>query len=94
LVNPGGTDDPLATSAECPPDRQHPGQISASDWVRHTVALLRLAHISTVDQAAKARREEMLAEIEYFIEGFNQPAYRGMRINAVRGSDIGRASGA
>jgi hypothetical protein len=26
------------------------------------------------------REEQMLAEIEDFIEGFNQPAYRGMRI--------------
>jgi hypothetical protein len=38
-----------------------------------------------VDQAAKAMRdEEMLAEIEDFIEGFNQPTYRGMRINGQR----------
>jgi hypothetical protein len=38
-----------------------------------------------IDQAAKAMRdEEMLAEIEDFIEGFNQPTYRGMRINGVR----------
>jgi hypothetical protein len=35
-----------------------------------------------IDQVAKAMRdEEMLAEIEDFIEGFNQPTYRGMRIN-------------
>jgi hypothetical protein len=27
------------------------------------------------------RDEEMLAEIEDFLEGFNQPTYRGMRIN-------------
>jgi hypothetical protein len=27
----------------------------------------------------------MLAEIEDFIEGFNQPTYRGMRINGQRG---------
>jgi hypothetical protein len=26
------------------------------------------------------RDEEILAEIEDFIEGFNQPTYRGMRI--------------
>ena len=33
------------------------------------------------EAAAKAMRdEEMLAEIEDFIEGFNQPTYRGMRI--------------
>ncbi len=38
-----------------------------------------------IDQAAKAMRdEEMLAEIEDFLEGFNQPTYRGMRINGVR----------
>jgi hypothetical protein len=38
-----------------------------------------------VDQAAKAMRdEEMMAEIEDFIEGFNQPTYRGMRINGQR----------
>ena len=30
------------------------------------------------------RDEEMLAEIEDFIEGFNHPTYRGMRINGVR----------
>ena len=37
------------------------------------------------DQAAKAMRdEEMLAEIEDFLEGFNQPTYRGMRVNGVR----------
>jgi hypothetical protein len=38
-----------------------------------------------VDQAAKAvRDEEMMAEIEDFIEGFNQPAYRSMRVNGQR----------
>jgi hypothetical protein len=38
-----------------------------------------------VDQAAQAMRdEEMLAEIEDFIEGFNQPTYRGMRVNGQR----------
>jgi hypothetical protein len=30
------------------------------------------------------RDEEMLAEIEDFLEGFNQPTFRGMRINGVR----------
>jgi hypothetical protein len=30
------------------------------------------------------RDEEMQAEIEDFIEGFNQPTYRGMRINGQR----------
>jgi hypothetical protein len=38
-----------------------------------------------IDRAAKAMRdEEMLAEIEDFIEGFNQPTFRGMRTNGVR----------
>ena len=42
-----------------------------------------------VDQAAKAMREEgMLAEIEDFIEGFNQPTYRGMRIKWGPGADL------
>jgi hypothetical protein len=40
---------------------------------------------STVGQAAKAvRDEEMRAETEDFIEGFNQPTYRGMRVSGVR----------
>ena len=30
------------------------------------------------------RDEEMLAEIEDFLEGFNQPTYRGMRVNRQR----------
>jgi hypothetical protein len=30
------------------------------------------------------RDEEVMAEIEHFLEGFNQPTYRGMRINGVR----------
>ena len=43
------------------------------------------AMMMDVDQAAKAMRdEEMNAEIEDFIEGFNQPTYRGMRVNGVR----------
>jgi hypothetical protein len=44
-----------------------------------------LATMMDVNQAAKAMRdEEMLAEIEDFLEGFNQPTYRGMRINGQR----------
>src|SRR5262245_40170993 len=43
------------------------------------------AMMMDVDQAAKAMRdEEMLAEIEDVLEGFNQPTYRGMRINGER----------
>jgi hypothetical protein len=30
------------------------------------------------------REEQTLAEIEDFLEGFNQPTYRGMRVNGVR----------
>ena len=30
------------------------------------------------------RRSSVLAEIEDFLEGFNQPTYRGMWINGVR----------
>jgi hypothetical protein len=30
------------------------------------------------------RDEEMMEEIEDFIEGFNQTTYRGMRVNGVR----------
>jgi hypothetical protein len=30
------------------------------------------------------REEEINAEIEDFIEGFNQPTYRGMRVNGQR----------
>jgi hypothetical protein len=38
-----------------------------------------------VDQAAKAMKDaEIEAEIEDFLEGFNQPTYRGMRVDAVR----------
>jgi hypothetical protein len=39
-----------------------------------------------IDQAAKAMRdEEMLAEIEDFIKGFNQPTFRGIRVNGGQG---------
>jgi hypothetical protein len=34
-----------------------------------------------VDRAAKAMKD---AEIENFLEGFNQPTYRGMRVNDQR----------
>jgi hypothetical protein len=38
-----------------------------------------------VDQAAKPMKDaEMEAEIEDFLKGFNQPTYRGMRVNGVR----------
>jgi hypothetical protein len=38
------------------------------------------------------RDEEMLAEIEGFLEGFNQPTYRGMRKSIGSGCAPGQAS--
>jgi len=55
------------------------------DAVAGAGAHFQRAMMMDVDQAAKAMRdEEMLAEIEDFIEGFNQPTYRGMRVNGQR----------
>jgi hypothetical protein len=55
------------------------------DAVAGAVAHFQRAMMLDVDQAAKAMRdEEIEAEIEDFLEGFNQPTYRGMRINGVR----------
>jgi hypothetical protein len=55
------------------------------DAVAGAVAHFQRAMMMDVDQAAKAMRdEETQAEIEDFIDGFNQPTYRGMRINGVR----------
>jgi hypothetical protein len=49
------------------------------------VAHFQLAMMMGVDQTAKAMRDaEMLAEIEDFLESFNQPTYRGMRIDGAR----------
>ena len=49
------------------------------------VTLFQRAMMMDVGQAAKAMRDvEMEAEIEDFLEGFEQPAYRGRRINGVR----------
>jgi hypothetical protein len=43
------------------------------------------AMMMDIDQAAKAmREEEMNAEIEDFLEGFNRPTYRGMWLNGRR----------
>ena len=49
--------------------------------VAGAVARFQRAMMMDIDQAAKAIRE---AEIEDFIEGFNQPTYRGMRVNGQR----------
>jgi hypothetical protein len=49
------------------------------------VAHFQRAMMMGVDQAAKAMEDaEIEAEIEDFLEGFNQPAYRGMRVNGVQ----------
>jgi len=53
--------------------------------VAGAVAHFQRAMMMDVDQAAKALKDaEIEAEIEDFIEGFNQPTWRGMRINGVR----------
>jgi hypothetical protein len=50
------------------------------------VAHFQRAMMMDIDQAAKAMRdEEMLAEIEDFIKGFNQPTFRGIRVNGGQG---------
>ena len=55
------------------------------DAVAGAVAHFQRAMMMDVDQSAKAMKDaEMEAEIEDFIEGFNQPTYRGMRVNGVR----------
>ena len=55
------------------------------DRAAGAVAHFQRARTMDVDQAARAMRdEEALAEIEDFLEGFNQPTYRGMRIDGVR----------
>jgi hypothetical protein len=52
------------------------------DAVAGAVAHFQRAMMMDVDQAAKAMKE---AEIEDFLEGFNQPTLpRGMRVNGVR----------
>jgi hypothetical protein len=49
------------------------------------VAHFQRAMMMDVDQAAKAMKHaEIGAEIEDFIEGVNQPTYRGMRVNGVQ----------
>jgi hypothetical protein len=55
------------------------------DAVAGAVAHFQRALMMEVDQAAKAMREEEInAEIEDFLEGFNQPTCRGMRISGLR----------
>ena len=64
---------------------QGTGHDDRVDAIAGAVEHFQRAMMMDVDQAAKAMRdEEMLAEIEDFLEGFNQPTYRGMRVNGVR----------
>jgi hypothetical protein len=49
------------------------------------IAHFQRAMMMDIDKASKAMRdEEMLAEIEDYLEGVNQPTFRGMRVNARR----------
>jgi hypothetical protein len=69
-----------------------PAQLYPRPWascartaVAGAVAHFQRAMMMDVDQAAKTMRdEEMQAEIEDYLEGFNQSTYRGMRINGQR----------
>ena len=55
------------------------------DAVAGAVAHFQRAMMMDVDQAAKDMKlAEIEAEIEDFLEGFNQPTYRGMRVNGGR----------
>jgi hypothetical protein len=55
------------------------------DAVAGAVAHFHRAVMMDLDQPAKAMKEaEIEAEIEDFLKGFNQPTYRGMRVNGVR----------
>jgi hypothetical protein len=49
------------------------------------VAHFQRAMMIDIDRVAQAiRDEEMMAEIEDFLEGFKQPTWRGMRVNGER----------
>jgi hypothetical protein len=66
------------------------GQLKTEDQQKIVNAVSEAAGDATkpnpdVDQAAKAMKDaEIEAEIEDFLEGLNQPTYRGMRVNGVR----------
>jgi hypothetical protein len=60
--------------------REHRG-----DTVAGAVAHFQRAMRMDVDQSAKAMKDaEMEVEIEDFLEGFKQPAWRGTRVNGER----------
>jgi hypothetical protein len=59
---------------------KRPFSIGASGWSVPAAAAAR----PTWWLLASADRGNRDAEIEDFLEGFNQPTYRGMRINGVR----------
>jgi hypothetical protein len=57
------------------------------DAVAGAVAHFQRAMMMDIDQAAKAMKGAKIeAEFEDFLEGFNQPTYRGMRVNGGLGS--------
>jgi hypothetical protein len=60
--------------------------LTPAAFLAGAVAHFQRAMMMDVDQSAKAMKDadieaEIEAEIEDFLEGFNQPTYRGMRIN-------------
>jgi hypothetical protein len=74
----------LGTRAEPAPLPGDVRRFQRLNAVAGAVAHFQRAMMMDIDQAAKAMDEEVLAEIEDFIEGFNQPTFRGMRINGQR----------
>jgi hypothetical protein len=68
-----------------PLQRRVSSELGSADAVAGAGAHFHRAMMMDIDQAAKAMRDEkMMAEIEDFLEGFNQPTYRGMRVNGQR----------
>jgi hypothetical protein len=77
----------VTTSARGRPGRGRGRGTTASFFrLREAAGLpfLRTTQQSPGTDAVPMRDEEMLVEIEDFLEGFNQPTYRGMRVNGVR----------
>jgi hypothetical protein len=80
-----GIDHHLGTGAELPTTARRRETFQRMNAVAGAVAHFRRAIMMDVDHAAQAMRdEEMLGGIEDFLEGFNQPTYRGIRVNGQR----------
>jgi hypothetical protein len=71
----------LGTGAELPPLSGDVRRFQRLNAVACAVADFQRGMMMDIDQVAQALGD---AEIQDFIEGFNQPTYRGMRINGVR----------